>query len=174
MEDFSRQFLSQRHDLMAFIYGLARDAHVAEDVFQEVWMKLATAHAQGTAIDNQAAWCRTVAKNLVLLHWRRQRDAKVAANSALLEFMDYVARAFDETPASMTLDRRQALTDCVDVLPDKARRLLTLKYERGLSIQQIADEIGSSTDAVVKALLRLRQSLGLCVERKLKLQELGL
>jgi len=173
-KEITTEFLSSRQQLMAFIYGLVRDPQAAEDMFQETWLKLANALQAGTVIQSQAKWCRTVAKNLVLQHWRQQRNAKVVADSSLLEFLDFVELAFEENPWKGTSDRQQALNDCVAALPEKSQRLLTLKYTEGHSIQEIASVLQQSMAAVVKALLRLRQALSICVEKKLKLGELGL
>jgi DNA-directed RNA polymerase specialized sigma24 family protein len=52
--------------------------------------------------------------------------------------------------------------------------MLVLKYEQGLPLKDIAAKAGQSCDAVIKALVRLRQALAVCVEKKLKLGELGL
>ena len=87
-----------------------------------------------------------------------------------------VELAFDEsggTPEKWA-DRQQALNDCVKALPEKSKQLLALKYDESFSIAAIATRMEQSGDAVVKALLRLRQALASCVEKKLKLQELGL
>jgi len=173
-KNITSEFLAGRQQLMAFIYGLVRDPQVAEDIFQETWIKLAGAMQQGTIIQSQPKWCRTVARNLVLQHWRQQRNAKVVADSSLLEFLDFVEAAFQENPWLSTNDRQQALNDCVAALPQKSRRLLNLKYSDGCSLEQIARTVDQSTAAVVKALVRLRQALSVCVEKKLKLGELGL
>ena len=170
------QFLASRPHLMAFIYGLVRDPQMAEDVYQEVWLKLANAMEKGVVIEDQGKWCRKVAKNLIVQYWREQRDAKVVADSTLLEFVDFVELAFDESASreDRWSDRQLALNDCVQVLPGKSRQLLLLKYDEGFSISTIAARLQQSTAAVVKALVRLRQALAVCVEKKLKLQELGL
>ena len=173
-KEITTEFLANRQQLMSFIYGLVRDPQVAEDIFQGTWLKLANAQQQGTVIQHQAKWCRKVAKNLVLQHWRRQRNAKVVADSSLLEFLDFVELAYEENPLQRTSDRQQALNDCVAVLPSKSKRLLALKYDEGYPLQKIAQTVDQSTAAVVKALLRLRQALSICVEKKLKLSAFGL
>lgn len=173
-KEMTAEFLANRQHLMAFIYGLVRDWQVSEDILQETWLKLANAIQQGTAIEQPLKWCRKVAKNLVLQHWRRQRNAKVVADSSLLELLDFVELAFEEHSFDQTSDRQQALNDCVAVLPAKSRRLLSLKYGDGCSLEQIAQTVQQSTAAVIKALLRLRYALSICVEKKLKLGELGL
>ena len=58
--------------------------------------------------------------------------------------------------------------------PEKSKRLLALKYDQRRSLSDIAAHVQQSTDAVIKALLRLRHALSVCVEKRLKLQELGL
>jgi RNA polymerase sigma-70 factor (ECF subfamily) len=173
-KEITTEFLANRRQLMSFIYGLVRDPQVAEDIFQETWLKLANAIQQGTVIQQPLKWCRKVSKNLVLQHWREQRNAKVVADSSLLEFLEFVDMAFDEGVHSQTNDRQQALNDCVAVLPPRSRRLLDLKYEEGYSLDKIAQVAEQSTAAVIKALLRLRQALAICVQKKLRLGELGL
>jgi RNA polymerase sigma-70 factor (ECF subfamily) len=176
LKQVTTEFLASRPQLMAFIYGLVRHPQTAEDIYQEVWLKLAGALETGTVVQNQANWCRAVAKNLILQHWRDQRDTKVVADSTLLEFVDYVELAFteDDSARNYGSDRQYALNQCVEALPEKSKRLLLLKYDEGFSIGVIASHFRQSTAAVIKALVRLREALAICVEKKLKLHELGL
>ena len=171
IQQAAAEFIRQRHQLSAFVYGLLRDSHLAEDVLQEVWMRLAQAVERETPITNQAAWCRAVARHLVLQHWERQRSAKVVADSALLEtFLDRVEEAFaegDQVPEEWAA-RQEALAECVSGLPERSRRLLTLKYEMRTPLEEIAHTLGQSFEATTKALYRLRGTLLECVERKLR------
>jgi len=169
-------FLADRHRLMAFIFGLVREAQTSEDVFQEVWLKLHAELEKGAVIQNPPAWCRTVARNLILMYWRTKQNSKVRVDSTLVEFLDCVEQAFAEDDAAddSGQDRRQALGECLRALPEKSRQILVLKYEQGLPLKDIAAKAGQSCDAVIKALVRLRRALAVCVEKKLKLGELGL
>jgi RNA polymerase sigma-70 factor (ECF subfamily) len=175
-QHITAQFLADRHRLMAFIHGLLRDPQTAEDVFQEVWLKLSAELEKGTLIENPPAWCRTVARNLILMHWRSRKTSRVIVDSTLTEFLDFVEQAFaeNETVDETGPERRRALAGCLRALPEKSRRLITLKYEQELPLKEIAGAVGQSTDAVIKTLVRLRQALAACVEKRLKLQELGL
>lgn len=170
------EFLANRHQLLSFITGLLRDPQEAEDIFQEVWLKLAGALEKGIVIENQAKWCRKAAKHLVLEHWRSQRTAKVFADSTLVEFLDFVDQAYEESASrhDQRPERQRALQECVAALPARSKELIALKYDERLSLSGVAERAGQSTAAVIKALLRLRHALAACVERKLKLQELGL
>ncbi len=163
------EFIRQRQSLSAFVYGLLRDSHLAEDVLQEVWVRLAAEVGKGTRIENQPAWCRGVARNLVLRHWERQRKAKVVADSELLaKFLDRVEEAFaeDHQTTDEWAARQAALDECVASLPERSRNLLSMKYEQRASMEAIARTLDFTFEAVTKALYRLRRSLLECVERK--------
>ena len=165
------EFIHDRHRVGAIVGGLLRDAHAAEDVIQEVWVRLAAEIEKGTVIENQPAWCRGVARNLILKHWRTQQTAKVVADSEVMEaFLAQVELAFAESDpdeADEWQRRQQALDDCVAALPEKSRRMLSLRYEARKSVEEVAKATGQTFDGVTKALYRLRQALTDCVERKL-------
>jgi RNA polymerase sigma-70 factor (ECF subfamily) len=165
------EFIRDRHRLAAFAGGLLRDAHATEDVIQEVWVRLAAEVEKGTVLENQPAWCRAVARNLILKHWRARKTAKVVADSEVMEaFLAQVDQAFAETddgPDDEWRRRQQALDDCVAALPEKSRHLLSLRYEARRPVEEVARAMGQSFDAATKALYRLRQALVGCVERKL-------
>lgn len=165
------EFIHDRHRLGAFVGGLLRDAHAAEDLIQEVWVRLAAEIEKGTAIENQPAWCRGVARNLILKHWRKQQTTKVVADSEVMEaFLAQVETAFSEVDQDADDEwqrRQQALDDCVATLPEKSRRMLSLRYAGRQSVEEVARATGQSFDAVTKSLYRLRQALADCVERKL-------
>jgi RNA polymerase sigma-70 factor (ECF subfamily) len=164
------EFIHDRHWLGAFVNGLLRDAHVAEDVLQEVWVRLAAEVEKGTRLDNQTAWCRGVARNLVRRHWEQQQSAKVVADSAALEtFLDRMELAFAEVDDDPTdwAARQQALDECVAALPERSQRMLMLRYESRASMHEVARAMGQSFEGVTKTLYRVRRALLECVERKL-------
>jgi len=164
------EFIHDRHRLGAFVNGLLRDAHASEDVLQDVWVRLAAEVEKGTQLDNQAAWCRGVARNLIRRHWEQKQSAKVVADSAVLEtFLDRVELAFAEVDEDRTAwaERQQALDQCVAALPERSRQMLTLRYESRVSMDDVAKAMGQTFEAVTKTLYRVRRALLECVERKL-------
>jgi RNA polymerase sigma-70 factor (ECF subfamily) len=167
LRTLSSEFLAGRHELMAFVYGLVRDPQAAEDVFQEVWIRLAEAAEQEVEIRETAKWCRGVARNLILHHWRAKRSAKVVVDSRII---DLAERAFEEREATVTdPPRKRALVDCVKGLPEKSRAVIELKYDRGLAGGEVARRLGSTYNAVMRTLSRVRKVLAKCVEKKLAL-----
>ena len=168
LKDLSTQFLAGRHNLMAFIHWLVRDADIAEDILQDVWIKLAEVWERegGREIKDVLRWSRYTAKNLVLHYWRAKRTSKEIADEEILE---RAAQAFDEYSASNEWwrEKRKALAACVQTLPPQSKKILSLKYQRGLSVASIAQHLERTPQAIKVALSRLRRAVGLCVEKKL-------
>jgi RNA polymerase sigma-70 factor (ECF subfamily) len=160
-------FLNQRNRLEAFIGSLVADRHAGEDILQEVWIRLVTAAEKGAEIDDVPRWCRATAKHLILHYWRAKKRTVIVPDEELLDLAEL---AFAEQPPDEGLweDRRQALRQCVDKLPEKSRSLLTLKYDASLPLASIAEKLGQKLEAVTKSLFRLRQLLAECVGRELK------
>jgi RNA polymerase sigma-70 factor (ECF subfamily) len=167
IKTLSTRFMAERHALMGFIYSMVHDLVGAEDILQEVWIRLAESAERGEAIVEPEKWCRGVAKNLILHHWREKRTAKVIADSELL---DLVEQALNEQPEAAN-ERRQALMECVDLLPEKSKQLLQMKYEQGLSFAGMAERLQRSIDSLKMALCRVRQFLLECAEKKLRIAE---
>ena len=163
------EFVAGRHSLYGFIYGFVRNTHDAEDLLQEVWVRLFGALKENVEIRDQAKWCRGTARNLMLHYWRDRKDDKVIVDQ---ELADLVGLAFAEqdTNRDYWILRQQVLNECMAALPARAKLLLRLKYDEGLSAQAVAGRLIQSADAVLKALSRVRQLLRQCADKKLKVQ----
>ena len=168
-QQLTTEFLACRHSLYGFIYGLVRNAHDAEDMLQEVWLRLSGAIAEGVEIQDQAKWCRGTARNLILHYWRDRRDDKVVADQELLDLAELAYAEQDKNGHYWSM-RAEALRECIDELPERVKHLLRLKYDMGLSAQAVAEELRQSTAATFKALSRVRQALRECAQKKLDIQ----
>ncbi len=167
MKKLSAEFMAGRHTLMAYITGLVRDPHAAEDIFQEVWLKLAEAAERSEEIRHPARWCRGVARNLILHHWRDQRDRRMTVDDTLLERIEQSFAEQDDA-AEKWAGWRDALVACTRELPKQSRRILNLKYARGVRVADIAGKLRKTETSVMKFLSRVRQALGQCIRKKLK------
>lgn len=165
----STEFVADRYRLMAFIRGMVRDSHTAEDIFQEVWIRVSEAVDKGTTIENPAGWCRGVARNLILHYWRTQKRSKIVVDSELLELVEQSFSEQDEF-SDLWRARERALKDCMQNLPEKSARALAMKYHSGFSISAVAAQLGSTVAGITKLLSRLRQGLGECVDKKLQVE----
>ncbi|MCS7016518.1 MAG: sigma-70 family RNA polymerase sigma factor [Gemmatales bacterium] len=166
-KELASRFMAERHALLGFIYSMVRNLTAAEDIFQEVWLRLQEASERGEVITDLTKWCRGVAKNLILHYWREKRTRKVVVDSELL---DLVEQALNEQPDKW-LEKQRALMECIEQLPQKAKQLVQMKYEEGLSFAAMAERLQRSMESLKMALCRIRQALLKCAQRKLQAME---
>lgn len=158
---FLTRFLPAEADLRAFIGALVREPGAREDIFQEVALTLWEKFAEYDAARPFGAWARGVAAKKVL-HARR-KDARFPA-ALSPEAMEAVAEAFARRPPVST-DRAEALKACLGQLTPRARKLVALRYEDGLSCLDIAGRVGMAAAAVYQALSRARVALDRCIRQ---------
>lgn len=161
-EEFLRTFLRHEAELRAFTRALVRDRDVQDDVFQEVTLVLWREYERYDPSRPFAAWARGVAANKIMQQFDKQRRGPVVFSP---EVIQSILDAYQRTEQSAP--RRDALDECLQRLPEKSRRLLSMRYEQSLRPQEIAARINGTADAVYKALSRIRLQLEDCIQRRI-------
>jgi RNA polymerase sigma-70 factor (ECF subfamily) len=163
-----RAFLECRSLIQAHIRMLVRDAALAEDVFQEVWVRFERVTRHGEIVANVPAWCRAAARLVALESWRKQSRERPMVDS---ELTSLVEQAYEEQDARADFwhDHSAALTQCLDALPPRSRDLITRRYHQDQPITTLAVQLGQSVGSVKTALCRLRLALAECVRKRIEL-----
>jgi RNA polymerase sigma-70 factor (ECF subfamily) len=162
-----RAFLAARTLVQAHIRSLVRDASLAEDVFQEVWLRFEKTTRHGEQIANVPAWCRATARLVALESWRKQAREQPMADPELLELIDQ-SHAEQESHADHWQEHSLALTQCLDALPPRSRDLISRRYRQNMPVAELAALLGQSAGSVKTALCRLRLALADCVRKRLE------
>ncbi|MSR59504.1 MAG: sigma-70 family RNA polymerase sigma factor [Planctomycetaceae bacterium] len=162
-EEYLKLLFGCELELRAFIGSIVRGSHDCDDLFQEIALTLWKEFARYDRSRPFGAWARGIAAVKLMQRWDQSKRLPVVLSP---EAIQSVCNAFDqsEVPASR---RAEALEHCLDQLPEKSRRLLALRYERSLTIEQIAQELQATLDAVYQSLSRLRARLQDCINRRL-------
>ncbi len=143
----------------------AWDTTLAEDLTQETF--LATYRSKNIPPDDdvrrQAAWIRGVARNVFLMHCRKNNADPVRFNSTAVEhaesvWTDKFLRRGDG------FDFVEALRQCLDRVSGKSQEALQLRYWKKHSRTQMASALGLSEDGVKSLLRRVRSALKKCIE----------
>ncbi|HPD16809.1 MAG TPA: sigma-70 family RNA polymerase sigma factor [Planctomycetota bacterium] len=163
-ETFLRLLLQHETEVRAFVGSLVRDRHVREDVFQEVALALWAQFERYDVRRSFGAWARGIAANKILQ--RRHQDRRFPVTLSDTAVLSVLA-AFDRTEEGNASSRLEALRECLQKVPEPARQLLALRYERGLPCAEIARQTRRTLDAVYQALSRLRSALEECIRRRL-------
>lgn len=162
-DDVVRQLVRERSQILAFIWSIVHDEHLAEDVFQDLFV---IASRKADEIENSEhfqKWIRKAARFEALNAARKRQRNPMVFNTATLDLLDQV---WYEESVDLT-DQVEALRVCMDQLSPYARRVVTLRYAEGLSGQALADTLDRKVGTVYTALSRIHRVLGDCVRRRL-------
>jgi len=162
-EEYLKLFFGSELEIRAFIGSIVRDSHDCDDLFQEVALTLWKEFSRYDRSRSFGAWARGIAAVKLMQRWDRSKRSPVLLSP---EAIEAVASAFDRSEAAAS-GKAEALEHCLDQLPEKSRRLLALRYERSMKIEQIAKELQATLDSVYQSLSRLRARLQDCVNRRL-------
>jgi RNA polymerase sigma-70 factor (ECF subfamily) len=138
-----------------------------EDVFQQLSLAVLRHRTGPDDPTRFAAWCRGIARNLVLHHLRgRQRRGRVIATEELAELVD---RACEEAEQDGGLwdERRGALAQCLEALTESDRELLRRRYLEERDAEGLGRIFARSPEAIRMKIMRLRQALERCIDSKL-------
>jgi RNA polymerase sigma factor (sigma-70 family) len=144
--------------LFTFLLRLARRREAAEDLLDEVWMRLLR-HAPRLQPETRLGpWLFTVARNLHVSHVRSRvvEDTTAAGLMGLWPYHSPRTSPFEET-AGNELERR--LERAIATLPLPAREVLLLVGISGLEPADAASVCGITPQALRQRLHRAREAL---------------
>jgi RNA polymerase sigma-70 factor (ECF subfamily) len=139
---------------------MVRDFHLAEELYQEVSVRILEREEHFQPGPNFGAWARAFARRTVLEEQRRRGRLLLDDGAAAA-----VAAQMDDEEDSA--GQREALRECLDEVPGRSRRLVRMRYEQDLSMAEIAERMNRTAGAVQVALSRVRAWLGDCIRARL-------
>jgi RNA polymerase sigma-70 factor, ECF subfamily len=158
---FVALYTSHYPRLQFYIMALLPTANEAADVLQDtslvLWQKFDTFEPGS----NFFAWACKIARYQVLQHRERQGRTARIFDVQLLERIADEACDEDLVPAIPL----QALEECLGRLPEGDRSLIRRRYEPGMTVQRLSQDIGRTANSLSKSLSRIRRALLECVDR---------
>jgi len=160
---FALLWVRSQGTVSAYVFGVVRSPHDAEDVLSEVAIAAVEHFDSYDPQRSFTGWVLGIARHRVLHYLRTtRRDRHVFSPDAL----ESIAHACEEAHDTQD-DRRAALHRCVDELGDDHQRLIEMRYGQSMKPAEIADSLGLARGAVRQKLLRIRQILADCIDRRL-------
>jgi len=156
-----------QHRLYRYLLYLTRDQQMAQDLFQDTWVRVLERGSQYSARWKFETWLLSIARNLVIDHARRKHPA----NFSELENED------EETPRLEVADERatqafeniqhrqqdEKLGVLLQGLPLLYREVLTLRFHEDMQLEEIAHVLNAPLSTVKS---RLRRGLDM-LQKKL-------
>mgnify|MGYP002604594573 CR=1 FL=1 len=146
--------------LLNYIIQLVGNRQLAEDVFQETFVKAIVTIRQGNYTESGkfGAWLSRIARNLVIDHFRQEKsEPTVSADNADVDILNRKELS-DVTIEDDLVDLqiRDDVRRIIRELPHAQRQVLVMRYYRNLSFKEIAEKTDVSINT---ALGRMRYAI---------------
>ena len=155
-----------QEQLFSYIFFIVKDRALADDLFQETFIKVITKLNEGKYCTNGrfGAWLITVAHNTIMDFYRSSKNDKYLNNIDTNEFDNAVSISLMDSCIEIHYVNQQVLKDVkrmVDMLPALQREVVFMRFFQQLSFKEIAEitnvSINTALGRMRYAILNLRR-----------------
>jgi len=148
-----------KEKIFSFIYSKVFDRDVAEDIFQDTFIKVIKTLKRGRYNEEGKflPWVMRISHNLVIDHFRKNNRMPKFENNG--DFNIFSVLSDDSLNAEKTIIKDQVASDVKRLileLPDDQREVLVMRMYKDMSFKEISEQTGVSINT---ALGRMRYAL---------------
>ncbi|MHC4405495.1 MAG: RNA polymerase sigma factor SigZ [Planctomycetota bacterium] len=161
----TKEIWMQMHQrLLSYIRGRVATPHDAEDLLQDVFVRIHANLDDVRDTENVTAWVYQITRN-VITDYYRQRAASTGALAELAEQIDEHLPPVPEREAQANVFRRasdefaQCLEPMLDEVPEPYRQAVTLTEIEGMTQRDAAEKLGGSISGMKSRVQRGRGKL---------------
>jgi len=167
-DDSAFEYLVQkyRRPMLSFMYRMAHNSAVAEDLAQEVFLRVYRSREKYEASAKFTTWLYRIASNLAVNHARDTRHQRPENTVSLDEPDQETGLTMDLPDNSLTAEesivRRERLTAIrqrVEALPERQKMALIMHKYQQMDYRQIAEVLKLSESAIKSLLFRAYETL---------------
>ncbi|MGA8763000.1 MAG: sigma-70 family RNA polymerase sigma factor [Candidatus Sulfotelmatobacter sp.] len=155
-----------RRPLVSFMYRMARNTAAAEDLAQEVFLRVYRSRETYQASAKFTTWLYRIATNLAVNHARDTRHERPEVTVSLDEpdqetgtTLDVADAGITAEEAMMRRERLAAIRAKVDALPERQRLAVIMHKYQQMDYKQIAAVLKLSESATKSLLFRAYEAL---------------
>ena len=161
---FDALYARHRGPLYRFVTNGVGDEALAQELFQDVWLRVVGARASWSPEAPFRAWLYRIARNRLIDGYRRRGHAAhesfdEESTSAVVE----IAGPLRPDEIARLAERSDSLGEALLTLPPEQREAVLLKHVAGMSLAEIADVVGEGAETVKSrlryGLVKLRRAL---------------
>ncbi len=161
--------LIERHSrrVKEYIRMMVKDNDVADDIFQETFIKAVRVIDEGRYTDNGKflSWILRIAHNQVIDYFRSRKQQKQVnetdAGYNVLGTLRFAEHTIEDEMVSAQIS--SDVRHLVEMLPDEQREVVMLRYFSGLSFKEIAEHtdvsINTALGSMRYAIINLRKMI---------------
>ncbi len=169
-DEKSLSILINRHqkDLYSFIYYKLLDADLANDIFQDTFMKIIVTLKEGRYKEENKfiLWAKRIAHNLIIDYYRLQsKNIKISEttfDNEEFSIFDMIKEPDDNIEDRLVANQiNEDLLKMLVMLPENQQEVIKLRFFDGLSFKEIAEHTDTSINTTLGrvryALINLRK-----------------
>ena len=138
---FDKLYARHRIRLFRFVLRSIKARGVAEELYQEIWMRVIEARKSYAPKARFTTWLYTIAHNHLIDHWRKRGLTLVA-----LEGDEVASGSPDPADQAQARESLERFAAALEALPPLQREAFLLHEEGGLSIAEIAAATGANEE----------------------------
>ncbi len=168
MRAFEVLLVRHRRGVFSFILRFANDRDTAEDLLQDVFMRVVDKAGSFESRSKFTTWLYTIARNLCIDHLRKMRHRRTLSldqpvspgEESGMTLMDRI-ESRNPAPDSQAHDRRvrQHILKAIAGLSQEQREVFLMREEAGLPFDEIARVVGAPTNTVKSRMRYALQNL---------------
>ena len=155
-----------RRPLVSFMYRMARNTAAAEDLAQEVFLRVYRSRQTYEASAKFTTWLYRIATNLAVNHARDTRHERPEVTVSLDEPDEETGTTLDVADGTVTVEealvrreRMLAIRSKVEALPERQKLAVIMHKYQQMDYKQIADVLKLSESATKSLLFRAYETL---------------
>jgi RNA polymerase sigma-70 factor, ECF subfamily len=155
-----------RRPLVSFMYRMARNSAAAEDLAQEVFLRVYRSRQTYEASAKFTTWLYRIATNLAVNHARDTRHERPEVTVSLDEPDEETGTTLDVADSAITAEealvrreRMLAIRGKVEALPERQKLAVIMHKYQQMDYKQIADVLKLSESATKSLLFRAYETL---------------
>lgn len=164
---FETLYARHRGGLYRFVLRGIKERGIAEELFQEIWVRVIEARQRYSPQARFSTWLYTIAHHRMVDHWRKRGlnvvplEREAGDGPAPPEPAAEAAR--EPQRQAETHEQLERLGRALEALPQAQREVFLMREEGGLTLAEIATATGSNEEAVKSrlryAVAKLREAL---------------
>ena len=155
-----------RRPMLGFMYRMAHNSAVAEELAQEVFLRVYRSRQTYNAEAKFSTWLYRIASNLAVNHARDSKHERAETSISLDEADGETGMTMDVPDGRLNVEqdllrreRLAAIRRQVDCLPERQRLAVLMHKYQGMDYRQIADVLKLSESATKSLLFRAYETL---------------
>lgn len=172
MESVFEEIYEKYHrDIFQFLFYLVRDRHKAEDLTQEVYIRVIKSIDRFEHRSSLKTWILSIARNVAIDHFRKEKKKR---NMLLSQFEEkgFDIRDEQKIPEEIAVqnDQIQQLYRCLQLCTVDQQTVLIARFIQDLSIAETAEVLGWTQSKVKttqhRAIKQLKKYMEAAIEKE--------